>query len=150
MGSVLTWHMYQPRSDSCTLSRWRRHISRSWCERDTRWFRVMMLWWIVRMVCVSMRTHATCGEERKMELSVLIIVHATSVEQACLVVPQTLDLAGENDVIARPHGLERRAFHFKVNVSFRGCASLSPWSSMSSIHPWFWTCPTNLGSSRSP
>ena len=24
---------------------------------------------------------------------------------ACLVVPQTLDLAGENDVVARPHGL---------------------------------------------
>ena len=61
-----------------------------------------------------------------MELSVLIIVHATSVAQACLVVPQTLDLAGENDVIARPHGLETRTFHFKVNVSIRGCASLSP------------------------
>ena len=53
---------------------------------------------------------------KKMELFVLVIVHATRVAQACLVVPQTLDLAGENDVIARPHGLERRAFHFKVNV----------------------------------
>ena len=55
-----------------------------------------------------------------MELSVLIIVHATSVEQACLVVPQTLDLAGENDVIARPHGLETRTFHFKAVVPL-GC-----------------------------
>ena len=68
---------------------------------------------------------------KKMELFVLVIVHATRVAQACLVVPQTLDLAGENDVIARPHGLETKAFHFKVNVSFRGCASLSP-----SVRPW--------------
>ena len=52
-----------------------------------------------------------------MELSVLVIVHARSVAQACLVVPQTLDLAGENDVIARPHGLETRTFHFKVNAA---------------------------------
>ena len=53
MGSVLTWHMYQPRSDSCTLLICKRHILWSWWDKDMRWFRVMMLWWMVRMVCVS-------------------------------------------------------------------------------------------------
>ena len=59
IGSVLIWHIYHPLSLSSTFSIWSRHVSRSWWDKDTLWLRVMMWWWMVRMVCVSTRTHAT-------------------------------------------------------------------------------------------
>ena len=59
IGSVLTWHMYQPLSTSCTFDMWSFHSLCSRWESETLWFLVMMLLCMVRIVCVSTRTQAT-------------------------------------------------------------------------------------------
>ena len=74
MGSVLTWHMYQPLSTSCTLAMCSFHSLCSRCDSDTRWLRVMMLLWIVRMVWVSTLTHATYNQNDTWDIRSLSLI----------------------------------------------------------------------------
>jgi hypothetical protein len=59
IGSVLIWHMYQPRSDGWTLWMCRNHWLFEGRESEIRGFLVITLLWIVSIVCVSTRTQAT-------------------------------------------------------------------------------------------
>jgi hypothetical protein len=59
MGSVFTWHMYQPLSASCARCTCKNHSLDEGLDSDTRGLRVITLSWIVRIVWVSTRTHAT-------------------------------------------------------------------------------------------
>lgn len=54
-----TWHMYQPRSDSSTSRMCRYQLRWSLWVRTILGFCVMTLWWMLRIVWVSTRTHAT-------------------------------------------------------------------------------------------
>lgn len=63
IGSVFIWHMYHPLSDSRTSLMWRNHVRRSLCVTPIRWFFVMTWLAMVRMVCVSTRSHATWREQ---------------------------------------------------------------------------------------
>lgn len=58
IGSVLTWHMYLPPSDGPISLRVRVQAPSPWLTL-TRWFLVMTWAAIVRIVCVSTRSHAT-------------------------------------------------------------------------------------------
>lgn len=61
MGSVLIWHMYHPLSASRTSRICKYHDRWSLCVTPMRWFLVITWLWMVRMVCVSTRSHATCN-----------------------------------------------------------------------------------------
>lgn len=60
IGSVLTWHMYHPLSVSLVSRMWRHHLRWPLCVTAIRWFFVITCVAIVRIVCVSTRSHATC------------------------------------------------------------------------------------------
>lgn len=55
----LTWHIYHPRSDSFTSLILSSQIFFSVFVIEIRWFLVIMWCWMVNMVCVSTRSHAT-------------------------------------------------------------------------------------------
>lgn len=59
MGSVLTWHIYHPLSVSLVSRIWRHHLRWPLCVTAIRWFFVITWVAIVRIVCVSTRSHAT-------------------------------------------------------------------------------------------
>ena len=63
IGSVLTWHMYHPRSFSRVSLMWRDHVRWPLWVTAIRWFFVITWLAIVRIVCVSTRSHATCKSE---------------------------------------------------------------------------------------
>jgi hypothetical protein len=58
-GSVLIWHMYQPRSLSLTFRTCRYHVRWSLCVTLIRWFFVITWLAIVRIVYVSKCSHTT-------------------------------------------------------------------------------------------
>jgi len=69
MGSVLIWHMYQPRSSGCTLCSCKVQTLDFGLLSEIRGLRVITLLWMVRIVCVSTRTQATCREQIRKRLS---------------------------------------------------------------------------------
>lgn len=69
MGSVFIWHMYHPRSDSRTSRMWRYHVRCSLCVTPIRWFFVITWLWMVRIVCVSTRSHATYNNGQRHQFS---------------------------------------------------------------------------------
>ena len=67
MGSVLIWHMYQPRSSGVTLCSCKVHTLDLGLLSEMRGFRVITLLWMVRIVWVSTRTQATCNQGERLE-----------------------------------------------------------------------------------
>lgn len=64
IGSVLTWHMYHPRSSTRVSFMWSDHVRWPLWVTAIRWFFVMTWVAIVKMVCVSTRSHATCKSDQ--------------------------------------------------------------------------------------
>lgn len=60
IGSVFTWHMYHPLSDSLTSFIRSTHLRPSTCVIVIRWFLVITCVCIVKIVWVSTRSQATC------------------------------------------------------------------------------------------
>lgn len=75
IGSVLTWHMYHPRSVSRVSLMWRDHVRWPLCVTAIRWFLVITWLAIVKMVCVSTRSHATCKSPRQILLFIYLYTY---------------------------------------------------------------------------
>ncbi len=60
------------------LSIWRSHFFSAGLERESRGFRLITLLWMVRMVWVSTRTHATCIQPLTFNHQPLTISHQPS------------------------------------------------------------------------
>lgn len=71
IGSVLIWHMYHPLSASFTSRMCRNHTRWSLCVTAIRWFFVITWLWMVNMVWVSTRNHATCKAKVKSRTDIL-------------------------------------------------------------------------------
>lgn len=59
IGSVLTWHMYWPRSSIFTLFIFNVHVLKSLCVTDNRPLLVMTCSWIAKIALASAFIHAT-------------------------------------------------------------------------------------------
>lgn len=65
IGSVLTWHIYEPLSFSWTCEMCNFHVLCPLCVTDSLGFKATMCVWIAKIAFESDLIHATCNERNK-------------------------------------------------------------------------------------